>query len=255
MDEVTVELRRLWRLPTGSRVGRPAVLDVDRVVTAAIGLADRDGLSGVTLPKVADQLEVTPMSLYRHVGSKAELLELMRDHAGGPAPDIGHEQGWRPGLRDWAMAQRELFERHGWLAQLPVSGPPSGPNAVSWMEACLQTLRGTGLDWGAKLGVLALVGGFVRSASQTRQQLAEGRRSTDQGQAQAEQAYGMALARLVDPETSPETATLFHSLASAAPPEQRGAGGSDPDPDFTFGLEVLLDGVAAAIQRADGTAG
>jgi hypothetical protein len=177
----------------------------------------------------------------------------MRDLAGGPAPDIGDEQGWRPGLRDWAVAQRELFERHGWLAQLPVSGPPSGPNAVSWMEACLRTLRGTGLAWGAKLGVLALVGGFVRSASQTRQQLAEGRRSTGQGQAQAERAYGLALARLVDPETCPETAALFGSQALAAPPEPGGTGGLDPDPDFTFGLEVLLDGVAAAIRRADGT--
>lgn len=248
-EAVPAELARLWRLRTTSRLGRPAVLDVEAVVAAAIRLADRDGLGGVSLPKVAEALGCTPMSLYRHAGSKAELLELMRDAASGPAPPIGVDQGWRVGVRAWATAQWEVFERHPWLAQLPLSGPPRGPHAVSWMEACLRPLRATELDWGAKLGVLVLVGGYVRSADLTRQQLAEGRRGSGLDQAQATEAYGAALARLVDQEVFPEVAALFSSQTFASPPPS-GDAGADPDPDFTFGLELILDGVAAAVASA-----
>jgi AcrR family transcriptional regulator len=235
-------------------MGRPAVLDVDRVVVAAVALADEHGISGVTLPKVADALGVTPMSLYRHVGSKAELLELMRDQAGGPAPapdgpaPDSPDRDWRTGLRRWAHAQRAMFERHPWLAQLPVTGPPAGPNAVSWMETCFRALAPTGLSWGDKLAVLSLLAGFVRSASLTRHQLAEGRRDSGLDQAEAERAYGMALVSLVDPQVYPETAALFRSPVFAGGDD--GVGGAENvDPDFWFGLELILDGVAAVIAR------
>jgi AcrR family transcriptional regulator len=249
-DAVPAELGRLWGLATTtSKLGRPAVLDVERVVLTAIELADRDGLAGVTLPKVAEVLGVSPMSLYRHVGSKAELLELMRDRAGGAPPRLDDSLGWRAGLRAWAVAHRDLFERHPWLAELPLSGPPSGPNSIAWMEACLHVLRETDLVWGAKLGVLNLLSGYVRSSSLTRQQLAEGRRDTGLDQVQAEQAYGQALARLVDPDRFPETASLFRSSVFEAPVDD------DPDPDFTFGLELILDGIAAIHRRAGQDAG
>ncbi|MFB4289794.1 TetR/AcrR family transcriptional regulator [Nonomuraea sp. ATR24] len=83
-DFVPPALRRLWRLPESSRLGRPAALDVDLVVAAAVEIADRDGLGGVTIPKVAKSLGFTGMSLYRYVGSKDELLTLMADAAAGP---------------------------------------------------------------------------------------------------------------------------------------------------------------------------
>src|SRR5699024_9575151 len=63
--------RRLWRLPTvPHRRGRKPTLDVETVVNTAVRLADEGGLEAATLPKVAEELSVTAMSLYRHVGSK-----------------------------------------------------------------------------------------------------------------------------------------------------------------------------------------
>ena len=59
-EDAPIELRRLWRVAVASRLGRPAELDVTRVVQAAVELADRDGLSGVTLPKVAKAVGFTP---------------------------------------------------------------------------------------------------------------------------------------------------------------------------------------------------
>ncbi|MEU8301890.1 TetR/AcrR family transcriptional regulator [Micromonospora sp. NPDC048909] len=245
-DEVPIGLARLWRLPTESRLGRPAELDAERVVRTAVELADRAGLSGVTLAKVAKELGFTTMSLYRHVGSKEELLVLMGDAATGPAPQLAAGPGaWRAGLRQWAYALRAVHARHTWLSHLPVSGPPSGPNAISWMDVCLRALRGTGLDWGTKVGIMTLLSGYVRSAAQLAGDLAEGRRGSGLDQPQAEQEYGRALAGLVDRERFPEVAALFTSgLFESAPAD-------DPEQaDFDLGLDLILDGVAAAIRAA-----
>jgi AcrR family transcriptional regulator len=243
-DDVPTELARLWRLPTETRLGRPAELDVDRVVRTAVELADRDGLGGVTLAKVAKELGFTGMSLYRHVGSKDELLTLMGDLATGPVPEIAPGIGpWRAGLRQWALALHAVYARRPWLAELPLSGPPSGPNAIGWMEAALRVLHDTGLDWGAKVGIQSVLAGYVRHTSLGARQLAEGRRGSGLDQAQVERAYGRALAKLVDPERFPHAAQLFASDAFEASPDDDG----DVDHDFVFGLELILDGVAATI--------
>ncbi|MFJ9785653.1 TetR/AcrR family transcriptional regulator [Amycolatopsis sp. NPDC101161] len=244
-EKVPAELARLWRLPSGSRLGRPAGLDVDQVVYAAVQLADRDGLDGVTLSKVAQELDVTKMSLYRHVGSKSELFVLMGDLAIGPAPGIEPGTGWRDGLRAWAYAHREIFLRRPWMVHLPVSGPPGGPNAIAWMDALLRVLRDSGLDWATKVSLLNLLGGYVRQAGLLTQQLTDGRRDAGIDQAQIERNYGRTLASLVDPTRFPDAAKLF-----ASPTFDKREDGTEPsDHEFAFGLELILDGVAAIIAR------
>ncbi|WP_225802653.1 TetR/AcrR family transcriptional regulator [Streptomyces sp. NK15101] len=247
-DTVPAALRRLWRLAESPRLGRPAALDVDRVVTAAVETADRDGLDGVTLPKVAKGLGVTGMSLYRYVGSKDELLVLMGDHALG-APPRFDAADWREGLRAWARAQRAVYRRRPWLAQLPVAGPPSGPHRIAWMEAALEILARTPLDWAHKIGTLSLIGGYVVQTVRQDHELARGR-AEGQGQSDAERAYGRALAKLVDPERFPETARLFSSpLFEAGPADTSDA--AIGDADFTIGLELILDGIATRIERLE----
>jgi AcrR family transcriptional regulator len=247
-EKVPDELSRLWRLPTESRLGRPAGLDVEQVVRAAVELADRDGLGGVTLLKVAQELDVTKMSLYRHVGSKGELFVLMGDLAIGPAPEIGAGDDWRDGLRQWAHAHRAIYLRRPWMVHLPVSGPPGGPNAISWMDAMLRVLRDTGLGWAAKVGLLSVLSGYVRQASVVTQQLEEGRRDAGLDQLRVEQDYGRALASLVDPARFPDAAKLFASPLFVAPPSN--TVDAPADLEFDFGLELILDGVAVTIESA-----
>ncbi|MGP4021280.1 TetR/AcrR family transcriptional regulator [Saccharopolyspora sp. 5N708] len=244
MDDAAVpaELRRLWRVPTSSRLGRPAELDVDRVVRAAVELADQHGLGGVTLPKIAKELGFTTMSLYRYVGSKDELFVLMQDFAMGTAPEIDVEPAdWREGLRQWAAAERRVNHRHRWLAQVPVSGPPIGPNQISWLEAALRVLRTTELDWAQKIGVVMLISGYVRYTTVLSEELETGR-AAGVDEPEATRRYGESLAKLVNPEDFPEVAGL---LASGVFNNSPGPG-EDPaaDPDFTFGLDRILDGVA-----------
>lgn len=245
-DEVPVELRRLWGLEEQSRMGRRAVLDVPQVVAAAVELADRDGLAGVTLPKVAAALGVTSMSLYRYAGSKDELLTLMFDAAIGLPPGLADADGWRDGLRRWAHALLAVHHRRPWLVRVPVTGPPSGPAQIAWMDSALGVLRETGLDWAAKVGVLGVLSGHVRQSAVLVQEFAEGR-APDLDQVDVERAYGRALAALVAPDRFPDAARLFASpLFTTLPDRDEGA----PDPDFVFGLDLILDGVAAAVGRA-----
>jgi AcrR family transcriptional regulator len=242
--EVPVELARLWRLAPESRRGRPARLGVGAVVDAAVALADREGLAAVVLPKVAEALGATKMSLYRHVGSKDELLVLMQDAAQGPPPAALEGTGpWRGRLRGWAEAQAAVLARHPWLVELPVAGPPNGPNGIAWFDAGLRALRETRLDWGAKVGAVMIVSQYVGSAAQLARNLEAGRSGSGLDQAAAEQAYGRAMAALVDPARFPDVAALF----AAATFEDTGP--DTGEHDFRFGLELVLDGVAAAVER------
>ena len=153
-EDIPAELRRLWGVPQSSTVGRPASLDVARVVHAAVDIADRKGIDAVTLPAVAKALGCTTMALYRHIGSKDELLVLMQDAAIGAPPVIStHEGGWRDGLRQWAAAEHGVYQRRPWLSRLPISGPPSGPSQIGWIDTALRILRDTGLEWGEKVEV------------------------------------------------------------------------------------------------------
>lgn len=243
------DLARLWRLtPSSPRVGRPAELDVDTVVNAAIELADRDGLAGVTLQKVAATLGFTKMALYRHVGSKNELFELMVDHATGPAPDFGADPTrWREGLRGWAGAIRAKYAERPWLAQVPIAGPPRGPNVIGWMDAFLRVLRDTGLDTGTQIDVLNVVSGYVQHAVALAGQLGEARSDSGLSQEEVEANYGRSLAMLVDPERFPDAARLFAAEVFEPPPE------GSADHDFVVGLELILDGVAVAIVEHGGS--
>ncbi|MEV0663131.1 TetR/AcrR family transcriptional regulator C-terminal domain-containing protein [Actinomadura luteofluorescens] len=202
----------------------------------------------MTLPKVAKSLGFTGMSLYRHVGSKDELLTLMTDAALGVPPDLGSAD-WRGGLRAWAFEQRAVFLRRPWLTRVPISGPSSGPNQIAWMEAALAAMSGTGLDWVHKISVLSLIGGYVLQSVRQQSELAEGR-GEGRDQAGAERDHARALARLVDPERFPETARLFSSPLFEAPPSGApGEGATVADADFSLGLELILDGVAVRIGR------
>lgn len=239
MDELPGPLARMWRLTPSRRLGRPADLDIDRVVSTAVSLADSSGLARASLPRIAEALGVTPMSLYRHIGSRDELYGLMEDVAYGPPPAVA-ALPWRDGLHAWAVALRSLFRRRPWLVRLPVVGPPRGPHTIGWMDAGLSALSSTGLSWASKVTVVTVVSGYVRQAELMGQEMAVSR--GDVSQLEAELAYGAQLARLADAERYPEVAALFASDLF-----ETGDAAGDADADFAAGLELILDGVGASI--------
>lgn len=248
MNDVSVPdfFRRLWRLPVAPhRMGRKSTLDVEAVVSTAVRLADAGGLEAATLPRVAEELGVTAMSLYRHVGSKHELLQLMMDAASEPdAPASDGPSGWRDGLKRWAVDLWSLYRVRPWIPRVPIYRAPSGPHQVAWLERGFEQLASTELDWNEKLTALTLLSGFVRQAALLQEELIEGR-GAGQAQSESEREYGAALQHLVDVERFPQTSAMLVSevFSSERPVDD------EADRDFLDGLELILDGLAARVAR------
>ena len=133
------------RAPTkGPRPG----LTLEAIVAAAIDIADEEGLDAVSMNRVAKRLGSSPMSLYRYVASKEELLALMVDAALGTMPDRRPRRGWRERLERCAWSTCGAMRAHPWSTHVPITGPPLTPNAVAWLEDALAALRDTGLRRG-----------------------------------------------------------------------------------------------------------
>lgn len=240
--------RRLWRLPEAPQQrGRKSTLDVDTVVSTAVRLADAGGLEAATLPKVALELNVTAMSLYRHIGSKHELLQLMMDAASRP-PDPGSAEGdWREGLRSWARDLWTLYQERPWLPRVPIYRAPSGPNQVAWLEQGLAELSPTALTAKERLSALTLLSGFVRQSALLQTELEEGRED-GQAKSQSEREYGTALAQVISPERFPHLAEVLSAEAFGS--EDTDGSENEQDTDFSDGLELILDGLSVQITAA-----
>ncbi|GAA3052478.1 MULTISPECIES: TetR/AcrR family transcriptional regulator [Actinomycetes] len=254
MNDSTVPdlMRRQWRLPASqARQGRKPRLDLETVITTAVELADTSGLDAVTLPRISDQLGVTAMSLYRHIGSKEDLLHLMMDAASELPGTSAPPGGWRPGLRQWALDLWDLYVRRPWIPRIPVHRAPSGPHQIAWLERGLEPLAATRLTWREKIRVITLLSGFVRQSILLMQDLHDGR-PAGQAQAEAEHEYGSALTQLVTADRFPQVAEM---LASSVFPETDEPTQVTERREFIHGLDLVLDGLEVRIEEASAAAG
>jgi AcrR family transcriptional regulator len=248
----------LWgRRGAGKRGPRPG-LSADAIVDAAIRLADAEGLEGVSMARVAAELGFTPMSLYRYVASKEELLQLMWNGSARGAEGLVLEgDGWRAKLRNWAIVQRDMLDRHPWLTQMPMAAPPMAPNSMVFVELGLGAMDGTALADADKLRAIGLISSYT---------LSEARMANDERRAEKEQGapawtYDALLRELADEATYPR----LYKIAWTPPDSGDGPAGGGPDsggPDsggpagppsereeFLFGIDRILDGIAAYMDR------
>jgi AcrR family transcriptional regulator len=132
----------LWERPEPK--GPLSPLSRDLITRVAIAIADKDGLVGVSLRKVAASLDATTMRLYGYLTTKEELLELMVDAVYGEMLGAGPPgEGWREVLRDVAHRVRQAERQHKWFIELLGGRPHLGPNAMASLEAWYATLDGT----------------------------------------------------------------------------------------------------------------
>jgi AcrR family transcriptional regulator len=230
-----------WGLRERPGKGPRPSLSLRRIVDAAVKVADSDGLAALSMSRVAADLGASTMSLYRYVEAKDELLALMVDAAAGtppgpPAPD----EGWREGLSRWAWSELAAFRRHPWVVRVPIGGPPTTPNQAVWLERGLACLGGTGLAESEKLSVILLLTGYVRNYATLTADLASDFLASSANAQQAMSAYGRLLARLTDPRRFP---ALHAAIAAGAFDEP-----DEPDDEFVFGLQRVLDGVDVLVR-------
>jgi AcrR family transcriptional regulator len=232
-----------WGRAAPPRKGPARGLSVERIVAAAVQVADAEGVAAVSMARVASELGAATMSLYRYVAAKDELVELMLDRAYGQPPELGEPAGdgdWRAGLTRWAHAIRSAYRRHPWTLQIPISMPPITPNQVAWMERGLWALRDADLPAEQKLSVVLLLSGFVRNDASLAVTTAAAA-ATNSWAREVLLNYPALLRALTDPGRHP---ALTEALAAGAFEDD------DPgnlDGEFTFGLDRVLDGIEVLI--------
>ena len=233
MQELPPGLDRLWS-PQPARPRRG--LSAEKVVAAAVELADAEGLDAVSMARVAKSLGFTTMSLYRHVRSKEELLVLMLDQVMRMPPAAPYD-GWREGLAGWAWDLLRMVRAHPWVHYVRISPPPATPSSVELMERGLVPLADTPLSEDEKASLILMVNGYVFWQARLETELAPG---------------------TGDPETDPLVAyiTVMHTLVDDRWPAVKRAvdGGvfddteDTRDADFQFGLDRILDGIEKLVR-------
>jgi AcrR family transcriptional regulator len=232
-----------WGLRARPNKGPRPALSLERIVAAAVRVAAADGLQAVSMSRVAADLGVSTMSLYRYVAAKEELLALMADltFEAPPAPR-GPDESWRDGLSRWAWTELAVYRRNPWVLRIPISGPPVTPNAMAWLERGLDALRDTGLEEGEKLSVMLLLTGYVRSQATFQADIAAAQAAgAAQPGPEMMSSYGRLLARLTDRQRFP----ALHGVLAAGVFDEP----DDGDDEFVFGLERVLDGIETLIEN------
>jgi AcrR family transcriptional regulator len=211
-----------------SRGPRPA-LTLESTVQAGVHVADSEGLAALTMSRLANELGVTTMALYRYVPGKEELVDLMMDVAiGTPPSPNGRAKNWRTELTEWAQANLAVLQQHPWLLELVGRRMPVGPNWLAWVDSALSALSGTGLTPRETIAVVFLIDGHVRSAAQ----IALGVTGTEQ--------WAADFARVLMTISHDERYSALSGVAVAGGFEQPVRGEVNM---FEFGLQRLLDGI------------
>jgi DNA-binding transcriptional regulator YhcF (GntR family) len=204
-----------------------------RVVRVAIDIADGEGMAELSMRRIATDLGVATMSLYRHVTSKDELVLAMIDAALGEEPfPVTAPEGWRRQLEQISWMMWTAFRRHPWLAPaMSLTRPQLAPNALAVADRVLTALEGAGLSMEDRLYIHVTVFSFIRGVATALEPEAEAQRDT-----------GMTN----DEWMQSQEATL-RELASSGSPLLGLALRNDFDFDleklFVFGLTRLLDGL------------
>ncbi|RFU82571.1 TetR family transcriptional regulator [Streptomyces triticagri] len=224
----------VWERPEPPERPVPAPLSRERIVRAAIRLADADGLDAVSLRKVATALDARPMRLYSYIDGKEELLDLMVDAVHAEIRPSG--EGWREVLTSLAESTRHAVHKHEWAADLLGGRPQLGPHALASGETVMAALGDVELD--AVMPVVSAVNAYAIGA--VRREVAERRaeRATGMDQERWQAALGPYLQRTFATGRFPALATVVHDAAHL-----------DAEETFRMGLDFLLDGIAARIAR------
>ena len=239
--EIPASIAAAWGVRERPHKGPKPALNLPRIVAAAVRVADTEGLDAVSMGRVAAELGAAPMSLYRHVSAKEELLRLMVDAAWGDSPGpLAPGETWRDGLSRWAWAMRAGARRHPWVVRIPISGLPIMPREIAWFEDALACMGGTGLTETRKASVVMLLSGYVRNLASTEADIEAAIRASGLDPVAWMASYPRMLRQLTDSQRFPAlTAFIAAGVFDTF---------DDPDDEFIFGLDRILDGIEVLVR-------
>ncbi len=124
----------------------PPPLSRERILQAAVGVADRAGLHALTMRRLGTELGVEAMSLYKHVASKDEILDGMVELVIGAIEVPSDGADWKEAVRQRAASARQVLSRHSWAIGLLEARGSTGPTALGYLDAIIGTLRSAGFS-------------------------------------------------------------------------------------------------------------
>lgn len=237
-------LALLWgALPKAGRSG----LTVSTIVGAAVKVADEESLDAVSMRRLAEELDVATMSLYRHIPGKAELTDLMIDAVYRElyrSVDEAERQpgGYRERMQFVAERNRALYLRHPWLLDVPLGRPVLGPHAVMKYETELRVLDGIGLSAVEMDVIEALLAMHVQSTARVRVANLRAQKADGKTEAQWWLTIMPQLQRVIVGEY-PVAARVGKAAGQALAP------GPSDEHLYRFGLDMICEAVAALIAR------
>ncbi|RLP94638.1 MULTISPECIES: TetR/AcrR family transcriptional regulator [unclassified Micromonospora] len=221
---------------------RRAPLSRERVLHAAVALADGTGIESLSMRNLAQDLGVVPMALYKHVANKDELLDGMIDVVVGeidpPVPDAD----WKHAVRQRILSARRVLQRHPWAPLAIESRNMATPAILAYLDAMIGTFRAGGFSVDLAHHVMHAMGSRILGFSQ---ELFDAARQA-----------GRSGATTPDPPAAmpPEVAARFPHVAEIAMAASHDDAsvlgqGCDDQFEFEFALDLLLDGIERLQQQ------
>jgi AcrR family transcriptional regulator len=210
------------------KAGPRAPLRKERVLRAAVELADKGGIESLSMRKLAQELGVEAMSLYNHVRDKEDILDGIVDVVVSEIAAPAKTSDWKTSLRQTVLSARSVLLRHPWAPRVIESRRNPSPATFGYFERVIGILRAGGFSVDQTHHALHVLGsrvlGFTQELFNDSDELASG----------------------------PESAVMFARMAEKFPymtemamavSHQGGLGGCDDDVEFEFALDLILDGL------------
>ncbi len=216
---------------------RRAPLSRDRVLRAAVARADKAGIESLSMRRLAEELGVVPMALYKHVANKEELLDGMIDVVVGEIDPPVAGAGWKSAVRQRILSARRALLRHPWASQVMESKQNPTPLVLAYMDTMIGLFRAGGFSVNLTHHVMHTIGSRVLGFSQEL--------FNDSSTIDPEVAAAMMR------ELGPKFPNVLAIATAASHEEASVVGpGCDDQYEFEFALDLLLDGFERLLQRA-----
>ena len=238
--DVHRSLALMWGYADGTapRGPRPK-LALDDIIERAVALADAEGLDAVSMRRLAADLGVGTMSLYRYVPGKEELLDLMLERVNGPGAESLPDDDWRAAMEAVGRGLWRLYTDHAWLPFVDQTRPLLGPRAFTALETALAALAGTGLTGQQKVAVVSMLDTFASAAARQHNSALRAERESAVSNEEFWAAQEPVLTRAMETGSYPHLAGL--------PMDAFGMSGKE---FMEFGLRSMLDGVERLVAAA-----
>jgi AcrR family transcriptional regulator len=212
----------------GRKVREPVTRE--RALTAAVAIADAEGIAALTMRRLAQQLGVEAMSLYHHVANKDDVLDGITDLVVGEIQVPPSGTDWRTAMRDRAISAHEVLLAHPWAAMMLMSRFNIGPGMTRYLDATIGRLREGGFTIHGALDAWHTLDSHIYGF--TLQELQLPFDAADNAQVSAD-----AL-ELFDPAQFPYVVEVVTEISRTGRVEH-----------FEFGLDLILDGLEQTLAR------